>query len=175
MFNQTERRITAMKVTTMSKPQDARTHQQSRPQQQKWADDGYDWPALFDDFFTRDMRPAFWNTGVSTPAVNIIETNEDFRLEMVAPGMKKEDFKVTLQNNVLTIVYDHEDNRQGERRDWKYRTHEYNYHSFSRSFSLPETVEAEKINAKYENGILNLLIPKIESARTKPARQIPVS
>jgi HSP20 family protein len=82
---------------------------------------------------------------------------------------------VTLQNNKLTISYDHEDNREGERRNWKYRTHEYNYHSFERSFLLPETTQAEKISAKYENGILNLIIPKIEAARTRPARQIRIS
>jgi HSP20 family protein len=67
-----------------------------------------------------------------------------FRMEMVAPGIKKETFNLELHDNILTISYDHEDNREGARRDLKYRTSEYNYHSFSRSFSLPETVESEK-------------------------------
>jgi HSP20 family protein len=133
-------------------------------------------PATFDDFFTRDLlRNAFDTTGVSTPAVNIIETDNDFRLEMVAPGMKKEDFKVELQGNRVTVSYDHEDNRDGQRRTWQYLVHEYNYHSFARSFALPETTEAEKINATYENGILNLVIPKKEEARKKPARRISIS
>jgi HSP20 family protein len=79
-----------------------------------------------------------------------------FRMEMVAPGIKKETFNLELHDNILTISYDHEDNREGARRDLKYRTSEYNYHSFSRSFSLPETVESEKIQAKYEDGILNV-------------------
>jgi HSP20 family protein len=141
-----------------------------------WLEHGFDLPALFDDFFTSDWpRPAFRNTGVSTPAVNIIETNNDLRLEMVAPGMKKEAFNVTLQDNILTISYDHEDNREGERRDWKYRKLEYNYNSFLRSFSLPETVDTEKIQAKYEEGILSLVIPKKEEARRKPVRQVRIS
>lgn len=140
-----------------------------------WVEHGFDLPSMFDDFITRDFfRPSFSNTGVSTPAVNIIETADDFRLEMVAPGMKKDAFDVTLQDDVLTISYEHEDNREGERHGWKYRTREYNYHSFSRSFSLPETVNAGKIEAKYENGILNLIIPKKDEARSAPARQIPI-
>jgi HSP20 family protein len=106
--------------------------------------------------------------------VNIIETGDDFRLEMVAPGMRKEDFRIELQDTILTITYDHEDNRTGDRQDWKYRTHEYNYNSFSRSFSVPQSIETEKITADYKNGILTLLLPKKEDARTKPTRQIMV-
>jgi HSP20 family protein len=136
---------------------------------------GFNLPAMFDDFVTRDFfRPSFNNTGVSTPAVNIIETNDDFRLEMVAPGMKKENFKVELQDDVLTISYEHDDNREGERRGWRYTTREYNYHSFARSFSLPETVEIEKIHAMYEDGILTLILPKKDEAKGQPVRQIKV-
>jgi HSP20 family protein len=141
-----------------------------------WVERGFDLSAIMDDFITGDRsRPSFSNTRVSTPAVNIIETPDDFRLEMVAPGMKKKDFNVELQENVLTISYDHEDNREGERRDWKYRAHEYNYHSFIRSFSLPETVIAEKIQATYEDGILNLILPKKDEAKGKPRRHFTVS
>ena len=139
-------------------------------------ENSFNLPAMFDDFFTRDLfRPSFSSTGVSTPAVNVIETNEDFRLEMVAPGMKKENFNLELQADVLTISYDHEDNQEGVRRDWNYTIREYNYHSFTRSFSLPETVAFEKIQAKYEDGILNVIIPKKDNAKGKPARQIKIS
>jgi HSP20 family protein len=138
-----------------------------------WIEYSFEFPAMFDDFFTRDFYgPSFGKTGVSVPAVNIIETHDDFRLEMVAPGMRKENFNVALQENVLTVSYDHEDNREGERRGWKYKTREYNYHSFARSFSLPDMVETGKIQAKYEDGILNITIPKKEEARSKPPRQI---
>jgi HSP20 family protein len=140
-----------------------------------WVEDGFDLPALFDDFVSRDLfTPTFNTTGVTTPAVNIIETPEEFQLEMVAPGMKKSDFKVELQNDVLTVSYEHDHNREGEKRNVKYTTHEFNYHSFSRSFSLPETVAAEKIKAKYEEGILSLIIPKKEESKSKPAKQIKI-
>lgn len=141
-----------------------------------WVEEIFDLPSMFDDFATRDLfRTSFKNTGVSTPAVNIIETADDFRLEMVAPGMKRENFNVEVEGGVLTITYDHDDNREGVGRDWTYRMHEHNYHSFTRSFSLPETVVPDKIQARYENGILNVIIPKREDTRRKPARQITIT
>src|SRR5689334_729238 len=142
----------------------------------RWITDGLGLPDTFDDFITRDLfRPSFNSTGVSTPAVNIIETAEDFRLEMVAPGMKKENFHLEIEQDVLTISYDHEDNREGERPGWKYVNKEYNYHSFVRNFSLPDTVVPDKIDARYEDGILNVTIPKSEGAKGKPSRQIPIT
>lgn len=136
---------------------------------------GFNLSSMFDDFVASDFfKPSFTTTGVSTPAVNIIETNDDFRLEMVAPGMKKENFNVELEDDILTISYEHDDNLEGERRGWKYTTREYNYHSFARSFSLPELVQTEKIHARYEDGILTLILPKKDEARGKPARQIRV-
>lgn len=159
-----------MKLTKGTK----RKHDGSRGQD--WIENSFDIPAMFDDFFTRDLfRPTFASTGVSTPAVNIIETNDDLRLEMVAPGMKKENFNLQLQEDVLTISYDHEDNCEGARRDWRYSTREYNYHSFTRSFSLPETIMFDQIQAKYEDGILIVIIPKRDDAKGKPARQIAIS
>jgi HSP20 family protein len=161
-----ERRI----IMKLTKRKNNRSHRQ------EWVENSFSLPAMFDDFFTRDLfRPSFTSTGVSTPAVNIIETSDDFRLEMVAPGMKKENFNLQLQDDVLTISYDHEDNREGARLHWKYRTREYNYHSFTRSFSLPETIMSDKIQAKYEDGILNVIIPKRDDAKGKPARQITIS
>jgi HSP20 family protein len=158
-----------MKLTRRNFKRDEPNH---KPE---WIETGFNLPAMFDDFFTRDFRTSFGNSGVSTPAVNIIETNDDFRLEMVAPGMKKEAFNVELQENVLTISYEHEDNREGERREWKYTTREYNYHSFTRSFLLPDSADTGKIEAKYQDGILNLIIPKKDEARGKPGRQIKIS
>ena len=147
-----------------------------RRQAPAWHEYGFGFPLMFDDFFMRQFgRPSFESTGVSTPAVNILETPADFRLEMVAPGMKKEAFKVELQDGILTVSYEHKDNREGEGANWKYRNHEYNYHSFTRSFSLPETVETEQINARYEDGILNITMPKKEDANGKPVREIAVS
>jgi HSP20 family protein len=141
-----------------------------------WKEHNFSTSGLFDDFFTRDFfKPSFGTTGVTTPAVNIIETSDDFRMEMVAPGMKKEAFNIELDENTMIVSYDHEDNREGERQNLKYVTREYNYHSFSRSFSLPETADVDNIQAKYQDGILNITIPKKEEARGNPARQIKIS
>jgi HSP20 family protein len=140
-----------------------------------WAEKGFG-SEIFDNFIPGGFyNPSFIDTGVSTPAVNIIETSDDFRLEMVAPGMKKENFNVAVQERVLTISYDHEDNREGARDGVRYRTREYNYHSFVRSFSLPETIETERIEAKYEDGILNIVVPKKEHEKRRPVRQITIS
>ena len=81
--------------------------------------------------------------------------------------MNKENFNVELQERVLTVSYEHDDNREGERSQWKYRKHEYNYHSFARSFALPETIEINKIEAKYENGQLVVILPKYERVKLR--------
>ena len=130
-----------------------------------WTESAWPFSSMSDGLgMNNDTRPDFDTSGVTTPAVNIIETPVDMRLEMVAPGMKKEAFNISLQENVLTISYDHADNRGGERRNWKYRMREYNYHSFMRSFYLPDTVLPDQIEAAYVDGILNLRIPKKNEA-----------
>lgn len=94
---------------------------------------------------------------------------------MAAPGMNKEDFKVELDGNVLTITSERKDENEtkdGER----YSRREFSYQSFQRSFQLPkEVVDAEKIEAKYENGVLRLLVPKKEEAKPKPPKMIQIN
>lgn len=130
--------------------------------------------SFFDDFLTRDLFN--WPTGTSErsslPRVNIVETNEDFRVEMAAPGLKKDDFHLELNNDMLTIS---SEVKMDEEDSEKYTHREFGYHSFKRTFYLPNTVEAEKIEAKYSDGILRLVIPKKEEARKKPARTIKIS
>jgi HSP20 family protein len=136
-------------------------------------------PALFSDFFNRDLFDSsgsnFSNTGTTLPAVNIKETKENFEVEMAAPGMTKNDFKVELDGNLLTITS--ETNNQVEENEGdRYSRKEFSYQSFQRSFTLPkDVVDAEKINAKYEDGVLRLLIPKKEEAKQKPPRLIQIS
>ena len=138
-------------------------------------------PILFDDFFNRDRDLYNWsnsnysNTNTTIPAVNIKETAENFEVEVAAPGMTKKDFKVELDGNMLTISSERmnqkEDN-EGER----YFQREFSYQSFQRTFNLQkEVVDIDKIQAKYENGLLHLLIPKKEEAKQKPPRLIQVS
>jgi HSP20 family protein len=136
-------------------------------------------PGLFDDFFTKDLfdwgSSNFSTSGTTLPAVNVKETAENFVVEMAAPGMKKEDFKVELNNNMLTISS--EQKREHEEKDnERYTRKEFSYQSFQRSFQLSrEAVDAENIQAKYENGVLHLLIPKREEVKQKPARLINIS
>lgn len=136
------------------------------------------WPSnlLFDDFLTRDLVnwPDWRTEGSSLPKVNIVETNDEFRVEMAAPGMKKGDFHVELDNDVLTIHSEMTENvEDGE--DKKYSRREFSYQSFKRSFYLPNTVEADSIKAKYNDGILSLVIPKKEEAKKKPVKTIAIS
>lgn len=136
-------------------------------------------PQLFDDFFTRDLFDwGFRNhstTNTTIPAVNIIEGPDDFRVEMAAPGMDKEDFNIELNNDILKITSNRELTSQlseGER----YRTREFSYQSFVRTFQLAKTVvDDSKIKATYENGVLSIIIPKREEAKKLPPRQIQIS
>lgn len=136
-------------------------------------------PSLFDDWFSRDLldwnNSNFSNTGTTLPAVNVKETPETFEVEMAAPGMKKEDFKVELNNNVLTISSEQR-NEHEEKENDKYSRKEFSYQSFQRSFQLSrEAVDADNIQAKYENGVLHLTIPKREEVKQKPSRLINIS
>jgi HSP20 family protein len=133
---------------------------------------------MFDDFFSRDL----WNwslnnnstTNTTIPLVNIKETNENFEVEMAAPGMNKEDFKVELDGNVLTITSEKR-NEQEIKEGERYSKREFSYQSFQRSFQLPkEVVDADKIEAKYENGVLRLVVPKKEEAKPKPPKTIQI-
>ena len=135
-------------------------------------------PDLFNEFFNREFLnwgdTNFSNTGTTLPAVNIKERADDYEVEMAAPGMKKEDFKVELDGNLLTISS--ESQQEEENMDEKFTRREFSYQSFQRSFALPkDVVDAENINARYENGVLRLSIPKKEEARPKPPRKITIS
>jgi HSP20 family protein len=132
--------------------------------------------SLFDNFLGRDMDEMFNWTRVDTavPAVNIREEHDTFHVEIAAPGLKREDFQVTLDNGLLTITaekgHHSEENGNGSR----YTRREFGYRSFSRSFTLPSTVEAEQIDARYQDGILHLVVPKKEEAKRKAPRQITI-
>lgn len=124
---------------------------------------GTEMPSLFDDF----LRPLNeWFDGgrpYTMPSVNIIENKDNFSLSLAVPGLKKEDFKIDLTGNVLTISAEKEEKKQ-EKDDW-YSRKEYNYSSFSRSFTMPEEVNKEKIDATYVDGVLKLVLPKKEEAK----------
>lgn len=135
-------------------------------------------PNLFDRFFENDMfdwsNRNFSNTNTTLPAVNVKEDHDAYNVEMAAPGFEKKDFKIELNNNVLTISSEKKvENETSENENFTKR--EFSYQSFCRSFSLPLTVENEKITAKYDKGILKVYIPKKEEAKPKPIKQIAIS
>lgn len=136
-------------------------------------------PMLFDDFFNRDLfnwnSSNFSTTNTTIPAVNIKETAENYEVEVAAPGMTKKDFKVELDGNILTISSERTGQQEENDTD-KYYRKEFSYQSFQRTFNLQkDVVDIEKIQAKYENGLLHLLIPKKEEAKQKPPRLIQIS
>lgn len=135
-------------------------------------------PALFDDFFNRELfnwgNNNFSSTSTTMPSVNIKETADNFEVQVAAPGMEKKDFNITLDGNLLTISSSkqYEDNKKEE----NYTRREFSYQSFQRSFELPkDVVDADKINARYENGLLHLTIPKKEEAKQKAPRMIEIA
>ena len=135
-------------------------------------------PSLFDRFFDNNLfdwsNRNFSNTNTTLPSVNIKESNDNFEVEMAAPGFTKNDFKIELNHDLLTISSEKEiENETKEGQQFSLR--EFSFQSFSRSFTLPNSADSEKIVAKYENGILLITIPKKEEARPKPSRQIAIA
>ena len=124
--------------------------------------------SLFNDFFTN--LPAAWDAtndelSFGIPKVNVHETKDAWHLELLAAGRNKEDFKIDVDNSLLTISFEKKEETKND--DYKTVRREFSFRSFKRSFNIDETVDAERIEAKYENGVLKLLLPKKEV--TKPA------
>lgn len=133
--------------------------------------------SLFDDFFNTELgdwrRNNFSSENSTLPKVNIKEDENGFTIEVAAPGMEKEDFNVQLNHNQLIISSEKRTDSTEEVE--KYTKKEFAYHSFQRSFSLPNSANGEKISAKYDKGILTLSIPKREEAKPKPVKKISIN
>jgi len=133
-------------------------------------------PTVFEDFF----KP--WNEWfdggsllgrtLNVPAVNITETKDEYKLAFAVPGMKKSDFDINVDGNMLTVSCEKEESR--EEKEHQYTRKEYNYASFSRSFSLPDEVSKDNIQATYTDGVLALMLPKKEEAKKLMAKSIMV-
>lgn len=130
-------------------------------------------PSIWNDLFEREFFPTPKLEDFSMPAVNVRETEDSHIMELAVPGMKKSDFKVELDND--TLVISAEKKNEQEENEKGYTRKEFNYSSFRRSFSLPNTVESDKIDASYKDGLLTITIPKKEEAKQKPARLIKIS
>lgn len=137
-------------------------------------------PSLFNDLLADDWfnsSLANWKSeGHTLPAVNVKETNDEFIVEVAAPGMKREDFRIELDNHVLTVSSEREDKQEEKNNAGNYTRREFSYQAFQRSFALPKDhVEGEKIAARYNDGILYINVPKSDRAKVKPVRQIQIS
>lgn len=134
-------------------------------------------PSVWNDFFDNDWSGSLGTrlTGPSSPAVNIKDTAESYEIEVAAPGMKKENFSVNLDNSVLTISSEAHSLNGDMDKAGNYTRREFNYHSFRRAFTLPESVASENISAQYRDGVLYISIPKKEEAKLKPVRMIEIA
>lgn len=135
-------------------------------------------PSFFERFFNNDLmdwgNSNFSSTNTSLPAVNVKETNDEFVIELAAPGMEKKDFKINFKNNVITISSEKEDKKE-EKKD-NYTRKEFSYQSFQRAFTVPENaILSDKIQASYNNGILEIKLPKREEVKPQPEREIKIS
>ena len=134
-------------------------------------------PSLFDDFFKPwnewfDNDTNFLGRQLRIPSVNITENKDEYSVSLAVPGMKKDDFKIDVNGNMLTISCEKDETK--EEKDKKYTRKEYSYSSFSRSFTLPDEVNREKIDARYEDGLLKISLPRKEEAKKTAAKQIAV-
>lgn len=133
-------------------------------------------PSVFDDFF-KPWNEWFdnsnvWSRTINVPAVNITEQKDNYQVSLAVPGMKKDDFKIDVDGNMLTISSEKEETK--EEKDKKFTRKEYSYSSFSRSFTLPQEINKDNIEAKYEEGVLKIVLPRKEEAKKITAKHIAV-
>lgn len=130
-------------------------------------------PSLVENFFNRETNEFFEPfTAASLPSVNILEKEEGFEIELAAPGLKKEQFQIQLNQNILSISFHKEEENQEQK--GRYTRREFRTNSFKRSFTLPQTVDVAQISAAYNDGILHLNLPKKEEAKLKTERLIEI-
>lgn len=125
---------------------------------------------MLDEMFDKNFNTGFERKCGCVPATNIIENEKSYMIELAVPGMKKDDFKLEMDNNILSVVFE---KKEEEKPEGEYLQREFQMEEFTRSFTLPETADAENIKARYDNGILFITIPKIEKA--KLSKQIKIS
>lgn len=123
-------------------------------------------PTLFNDFFDNDFWMTNTKKNVTAPAVNVIDEEKDYKVEVAAPGMTKEDFQIKLdQDNNLIIALEKKTQKENhDQKNHKYLRREFSYSKFQQAFTLPDDVEKDKITAKMNDGVLTIDIPKKEPA-----------
>jgi HSP20 family protein len=130
----------------------------------KWLSDFFDNDRFFDADWLKRMQVV--------PAVNVKELDKEYEIEMAAPGLNKKDFNIHIEKGVMTIF--NEKKEEKEEKEDQYTRKEFNYSSFTRSFNLPENINPEKVEARYEDGILRIMIGKKMLTTEKPMKTIEV-
>ncbi len=130
---------------------------------------------LFNNFFRNDYHEGYTKNNSEAPATNIFETEKDFRIEVLLPGFKKEDVELKFEKDLLTIKAENVANDESSREGLKYAHREFGAFDFEKQFRIPKTVNNKKIGAKFENGILNIVLPKREEALEKAPVEIKIS
>lgn len=128
---------------------------------------------LFNNFFNNDYHEDYVKNNATKPATNIFETEKEFKIELLVPGVIKDDLSLVQKDNLLTIKVEKKEEEKQE--EYKYARREFGAYNFEKQYRLPNTIDAENITAKFENGILNVLLPKKEEALEKAPVQIKIS
>ena len=129
-------------------------------------------PDVFNDFFDTDFMP---KANATAPAINVKENDRAYIVELAAPGLKKEDFEVHINDEGnLTIKMENKSEQKEEDKNARYLRHEFSYSKYEQTLILPDDVDKERISAKVEHGVLTVDLPKVEETKTKVARQITV-
>ena len=128
-------------------------------------------PFLFDDFINREFNldKSIFET---FPAVNIKELDSSFQIELAVPGKNKDDFQIEIEDGLLTISSNVEEKNNSD--NFKFTKREFSYKSFQRTFTLPETIDETKIDAKYSEGVLNVSLPKLKESVAQPKKIIKI-
>ena len=127
-------------------------------------------PDIFNDFFDNDWMV---RTNATAPAINVLENENSYEIEVAAPGMKKEDFKVHIdENGNLAIEMEKKVDEKEEKKNGHYLRREFSYSKFQQTMVLPDDVQRDKISAKVENGVLNVIIPKVEKAKPEDNKRV---
>mgnify|MGYP006088335681 CR=1 FL=1 len=130
-------------------------------------------PSLVDEFFNQDWKVRTPSFSSSVPAVNIIEQDTQFIIELAAPGKKKEDFEIEMEDGVLSVSASNEADETSSEKD-KFTRHEFSYDSFRRAFTIPESVDVSSIEAVYNEGVLLITLLKLEEALPQPKKLITI-
>lgn len=128
---------------------------------------------FFNEFFNNTPTARKSHANRWSPAVNIKETEDNYQLELAVPGFQKDDFKIEVNEGILSVSTEHKTVSDEETKD-KYTRREFRFSAFKRRFTLPETANDADISATYQDGILNLVVPKKEEAKPQPARLIEI-